>query len=317
MGVVEGTEQGGDGSAAREHTQGVGVNEGVHSIRFWQSWSLETAQEWVNNAYTYVVAFSPGNLFSPPKCTATKILTEEMTLLIRAYTNTSPAAPLALKTLAVLPHLMLQRTHKTSKCSENVKALQRRIESWKKGDVQKLLSEAMALQERLHMGNRRRQETKDKNRIFGERMRQGKLSMAIRSLSARENQAGVVPMTDETHRMLKDKHPDATPAPQDTRFPGEYQPPHHVIFDRITGEAIWRHALHTQGAAGPSGLDAKGWKSLLSKTTAGNAATALRDAVAALARKMATEDCQHLEAITACRLIPLDKKPGRHPVGIG
>ena len=39
--------------------------------------------------------------------------------------------------------------------------------------------------------------------------------------------------------------------------------------------------------------------------------------MAALARKMASDDCQFLEAITACRLIAIDKKPGCRPVGIG
>ena len=315
--AAEETGEGDEDALAREDVQSVRMDEAGHSARFWQSWNVEAALEWVNSAYTQIVSFSQGNLFDPPKCGATKTLVEEMTLLIRAYTNTSHAAPLALKTLAVLPHLMLQRTHRKSKGSENVKAVQRRIELWKKGEVKQLLSEAVALQERLIKGKSRDKETTDKNRIFGETMRQGKVSKAIRFLSSQEDAAGVLPMTDGTRRMLKDKHPDALPAPQDSKLPGEYLPPHHIVFDRITGDAIWRHALHTHGAAGPSGMDANSWKSLLSKNTAGNAAIGLRDAIATLARKMATEDCQHLDAITACRLIPLDKKPGCRPIGIG
>ncbi|XP_076059371.1 uncharacterized protein LOC143035997, partial [Oratosquilla oratoria] len=88
-------------------------------------------------------------------------------------------------------------------------------------------------------------------------------------------------------------------------------------FERITRERIWNLTLHTQGAAGPSGLDASGWKCLLSANLFGATAGGLQGASTGLARKMATENCQHLEAYTACRLIPLDKKPGCCPIGIG
>ena len=64
-------------------------------------------------------------------------------------------------------------------------------------------------------------------------------------------------------------------------------------------------------------MDAKGWKSVLSISKFGNDAKDLCDAVAALARKLATQDCQNIEALTACRLIALNKNPGCRPVGIG
>ena len=40
-------------------------------------------------------------------------------------------------------------------------------------------------------------------------------------------------------------------------------------------------------------------------------------ALAALARKFAATNCQHVDAQTASRLSPLDKKPGCRPIGIG
>lgn len=49
----------------------------------------------------------------------------------------------------------------------------------------------------------------------------------------------------------------------------------------------------------------------------GNAANDLCKAKADLARKLATEDCQHIEALTACRFIALNKRPGCRPIGIG
>ena len=148
-------------------------------------------------------------------------------------------------------------------------------------------------------------------------MRQGKVSMAIRSIAEDEKVTGVLPLNDDTLKILKEKHPDAKHALPETKFHGEYQPPHPAIYERITGEMIWKHALHTQGAAGPSGLDAKGWKTILSSNTFGDAARDLCDAIASLARKMANEDCHHLEAYTSSRLVPLNKNPGCRPIGIG
>ena len=55
----------------------------------------------------------------------------------------------------------------------------------------------------------------------------------------------------------------------------------------------------------------------MSSANFGNAAEDLRKALAGLARKLAASSCHHVDALTACRLIPLDKKPGCRPIGIG
>ena len=43
----------------------------------------------------------------------------------------------------------------------------------------------------------------------------------------------------------------------------------------------------------------------------------LQSAIAALARRMATDHCEHLEAYTSSTLVPLDKQPGCPPIWIG
>ncbi|KAG0720779.1 hypothetical protein GWK47_047762 [Chionoecetes opilio] len=65
------------------------------------------------------------------------------------------------------------------------------------------------------------------------------------------------------------------------------------------------------------GMDARGWCRLLSSTHWGSAAGDLCSVIATLARKLAATNCRHVDALTACRLIPLDKKPGCRPIGIG
>ena len=76
-------------------------------------------------------------------------------------------------------------------------------------------------------------------------------------------------------------------------------------------------ALKTQGAAGPSGLNADFVRTLLCISIFGEVAVDLRKALASLARKMATEKCQDIETLIARRLIPLDRNPGVRPITMG
>ena len=78
---------------------------------------------------------------------------------------------------------------------------------------------------------------------------------------------------------------------------------------------IWKMVLKTQGAAGPSGLNADCVRTLLSKRIFREETVGLRKALASLAKNMATEKC--IEALIARRLIPLDKNPGLRPIAVG
>ena len=98
-------------------------------------------------------------------------------------------------------------------------------------------------------------------------MLQGKVKAALRLLS--NNSRGQVIDLEETvppsspggddrmvRDVLKDKHSLGRPAVPDALVTSEPPPTHPVIFEKITGSAIRSAALHCQGAAGLSGLDA-------------------------------------------------------------
>lgn len=93
--------------------------------------------------------------------------------------------------------------------------------------------------------------------------------------------------------------------------------PHPVIFDQLTGPLICATALKTEGSAGPSGIDAQGWRRLC--TSFREASTDLCDALAHLGRHICTSyvDPSGLAALTSCRLIALNKCLGVRPIGIG
>ena len=81
------------------------------------------------------------------------------------------------------------------------------------------------------------------------------------------------------------------------------------------GDVIQSTALKTEGAAGPSGLDAAAWRRLCTSFKSGS--TELCDALAAVARRICTTyvDPSSLTAFVACRLIALDECPGVCPIG--
>ena len=93
--------------------------------------------------------------------------------------------------------------------------------------------------------------------------------------------------------------------------------PHPVIFDEITGILVRSVALRTEGAAGPSGIDAQGWRRLCSSFQL--ASSELCDALACLCKRICSTyvDPRGLTAFVACRLIALNKCPGVRPIGIG
>ena len=92
------------------------------------------------------------------------------------------------------------------------------------------------------------------------------------------------------------------------------QEPHPVILDILDGEAIRTAALRIEGDAGPSGVDANGWRRLCK-----SASSELCNSLALLARRFCTTyvDSQGLALLLVSRLIALDKCPGVRPIGVG
>ena len=93
--------------------------------------------------------------------------------------------------------------------------------------------------------------------------------------------------------------------------------PHPIIFDSIDASTIRAAALHTDGSAGPSGIDAREWRRLCSSFH--SSSTDLCHSLALMARRLCSSfvDPQSLAPFLSCRLIALDKNPGVRPIGIG
>ena len=121
-------------------------------------------------------------------------------------------------------------------------------------------------------------------------------------------------------RQLKEKHTETQEAHLRSLLFGPVEDIPDSVFLEIDGEMVRDAVLRTKGSGGPSGIDANGFRRLLTCKSFKKSGTNLYNAVAVMARKVCTEyvDPTSIEAVLSNRLIPLDKGEGAvRPIGIG
>ena len=273
----------------------------------------------INNTYDEIVHWKR-NLFKVPSGRHGKSFVVELARLFQAYADQSALETVALKAAMILPSLILQKPFQTSKSKDHVACVERRLKLWWEGKFEALVKEGRTIQSRLSRSQSRRCEGNIARR-FGDLMMKGKLREATRLLS---DESGKVLQLDSyvednkcVRDVLRDKHPDAHPLDPSTIASPVDDTFHPVIFEEITGSTILNAALHTEGSAGPSGLDSYAWRRLCGSFQ--KVSTDLCEALAKVARRLATSlvDPELLKPFVACRLVALDKCPGVRPVGIG
>ena len=162
-------------------------------------------------------------------------------------------------------------------------------------------------------------------KTFTKLMWEGRVNAALRLLD-REASLGIAELSGDTMNTLKKLHPTAKEASNDILLSGDIPFFDPIIFTNINEAAIATAALKTRGGAGPSGLDADGWRRMLISKNYGNVGRDLRTAIAKMTQGLCTREMNlienternSLEAYTANRLIPLEKNPsGIRPIGIG
>ena len=147
-------------------------------------------------------------------------------------------------------------------------------------------------------------------------MEEGNVHQATRLLQPQQGE--LLQINKETTEKLKEKHTAGTRATQEALLSGEIEAPHPVTFRSINQEMVRKAEMEIKGAPRPSGMYANTWRMLLTSKRNSTAAADLCKAVAELSQKMGYKNCQHLEALINCRLIPLkNQKNDVRPVGIG
>ena len=185
----------------------------------------------------------------------------------------------------------------------------------------RLLIEARTIQSTL-LTSKKFRTPEQTAKSFAKLMMEGKVNAALRVLDE-EQSGGVLPLSEAVLKDLQNKHPLSEPPNPTVMIDGEIPLVDPTLFSNIDESSIAKAAMNTKGAAGPSGLDALAWRHILVSKNYRSSGKDLRDAVAMMARHLATrkntiiDGKSNLEAYLSCRLIPSDKQPGVRPIGIG
>ena len=291
------------------------------------TWGVHSAADFnhaLEATYSEVVHWRK-NSFSVPTGKAGKEFVRELSTLFSAFATASSMESIALRAATVMPILLLQKPHRTSKAKEHTACLERRLKIWKEGNLNDLVLEGRAIQHRLPKSTSPAAK-QNLSRSFANLMFAGKTKAALDLLSSAEK-GGVLHLADPSdpnapgspsvRDVLNSKHPPGQRAYAEYILPSDPQVVHPVVFDSIDASVIRSAALRTTGSAGPSGIDAHGWRRLC--TSFKGASTDLCNSLALVAKRICTSfvDPKCIAPLLACRLIALDKNPGVRPIGIG
>ena len=221
----------------------------IHEPSFtWGNVDGATLTHAITCCYNEVVHWKR-NLFKVPFGKARNSFVKELTRLTRAYAEASALEAIALKAAMVMPHLLLQKSHHTSKAKDHVVQLERRLKSWAEGDIDQLLHEGHTIQRQL-ISSRNPKQEEQSARTFSRLMMEGKVKAALWLISDQEK-GSVLPLdslvftTGDTpaktvRDILLEKHPPAKPLVSSAVYePNNTIPePHPIHFDRIDGPLI-------------------------------------------------------------------------------
>ena len=191
------------------------------------------------------------------------------------------------------------------------------MEMWHKGQIDLLMNEAETLQSRLPKIEGKRDIASISKR-FQAQMEKGNVNGAIRIVTNNMG-GGILPLNDETLSLLEQKYPEGREVNEDFILQGPISTVNPIVYDVIDGSRVLKAAQKTKGGSGPSGLDADGWRKPLTSRVYGDDGRDLPTAIAIVTKKICTEDVHNdsLDALLACRLVPLNKQRGLRPIGVG
>ena len=289
-----------------------------HSPLIWGLLSFDDLCQVVSATYEEAVKWRR-NLFLLPSGSIGKAYIDECSRLIYEWVNDSPLKAIAIKALMIMPSLLLQKSSRTSKAKDHSENLKRRFELWMMGDFDSLVRETRFIQSKFS-SQKSSISVEQMARKFNNFMLTGKINSALRLLSNSEP-GGLLPLNKDNLVLLNTKHPAGEDKFNDLLLHGPELEYGDYAYDDIDGSLIRKTAREIKGAAGPSNLDADGWRRLLTSSSFGVHSSSLCEAVAAMTRKLCIQRFCGLdgsiEALLACKLIPLDKNPGLRPIGVG
>lgn len=277
----------------------------------------------ISQIYDEIIHWKKHLFYLPSGFKASKDFIKEVTRLLKGFADRNSLEYISLKACFVCQILLLQKPFPKAKTKDLKKCMERRLAEWHSGNFDLLLREGRLIQKQ-NLKSKKKSSNDDRlAERFSECMSTGKVGRALRLLDTQSN-LGPLDINERIDNVpvleiLKNKHPDPTEIDPNSLLdiPNNTYSDNLIIFERLDGPMINAIALKMRGAAGPSGVEAKGWRRFCSLF--GEVSKTLCDVIAAVARRIATSfvDFSCIEALSACRLIPLNKNPGVRPIGIG
>ena len=131
----------------------------------------------VEMIYGKVVCWNK-NLFLLPTGKSGKLYIDESVKLLNSWVEGTALHDIAFNSIMIMPNLLLQKPSKKSKAKDDLTALERRMQSWLKGDLMELLHEGEMIQKNLTQQLTKGDIGKISNK-FTTLMRKGNVNAAI------------------------------------------------------------------------------------------------------------------------------------------
>ena len=271
----------------------------------------------IPSAYNEIVTWKK-NAFLVPYSRTAKDFIDKLTSRINDWNNGTDLHHISLKAVLVFLAVALQKPGRKSKAKDHQVILSKRLEKWKRGETEGLVREGRMIQNRI--GNFKGTDPPNKSKVFAKLIMEGQINAALRFLNE-STSGGILSLTDDVMKQLKEKHPDPQSAKLGSILFGpikDVMP--EAVYLQVNGEMIREAALRTKGAGGLCGVNANGFRRILACKSFKQSSSKLCDVLAQMAKIMCTQyiDPTTIEPLMASRLIPLDKGEGAvRPIGVG
>ena len=120
-------------------------SEGTDTVFKWGDIDGTTFIERLELMYEKVVYWKK-NLFLLATGKSGKLYIDESVKLLNSWVEGKAPHNIAFKAIMIMPNLLLQKPSKNSKAKDNLTTLERRMQSWLKGDLMELLDEGETIQ---------------------------------------------------------------------------------------------------------------------------------------------------------------------------
>ena len=186
------------------------------------------------------------NLFKVPYGKAGKSFVSELARLFKAFATSSALESVALKAATLMPILLLQKPARKSKAKDHITCLERRLDTWREGDLNELLREGRTIQQRISKTSPSFN-NEQISRSFANLMFQGKTKAALRLLSE-QSKGGVLHVDDpiETENgqrkvrdILLEKHPPCQPVHNDAIINDDTPDVQQAVNDRMLASVCY------------------------------------------------------------------------------